>query len=116
MTPEQAASKYSWIKISKEDGVTELYCDHHMLQAVRLCEAYFVEYLLNQTQQKGRFWSLEFGTWFHKCMEWFDEAESHNWNSNPNNSGIECGWFILEEGDENYERHMGILHELPKTT
>lgn len=72
MTIEQALSKYHWIKLG-EDGVLELYLDHHSLSSFRQCEAYFELSILNSIRGKGREWSLELGILFHKMLEIFYE-------------------------------------------
>lgn len=77
MKIEEAVKKYPHIIQLGEDGVPELFADHHMLSHLRLCEAYFVENFLNNLHQKGlRSWSLEFGIWFHKVMEKFYQSYS----------------------------------------
>jgi len=71
---DQLTKQYPWLKLGK-DGVLEMYCDHHMLSTLRTCEAKFeLEILRHWEPRKGN-WSLSFGSFFHKCMEWFDEAE-----------------------------------------
>lgn len=47
----------------------ELYCDHHMLSALRKCEGYFVENILNRSV-RGRSWPFDFGIWIHACIEY----------------------------------------------
>jgi len=88
---KQLANTYPWFKIA-EDGVLEMFCDHHMLSTLRTCEAKFeLEILRHWEPRKGN-WSLSFGSFFHKCMEWFDEAEEKGfglgnveavWNNPP---------------------------------
>lgn len=51
------------------EGCYELYCDHYMLSALRKCEAYFVESVLNRIV-RGRAWSLDFGIFVHSCVEY----------------------------------------------
>ena len=66
-----------------EDGVLELYCDNHMLSSFRKCQGYFYEQFLshpgNMLTTRGRSWSLEFGQYLHKCMEYFYQAQRDNW-------------------------------------
>lgn len=73
----KAIEKYNFIKMS-DDGVVEIYADHHMLNTLRTCEAKFELEILDNVIPKGRVWPLSFGIFFHQCMEWFDEAEDKN--------------------------------------
>ena len=80
MTPEAASSKYPNIfKINPEDGILEIYCDNHILSSYRKCPGFFVESIINNRQTTGRNWSLEFGKYFHNCMEYFYQAQRDNW-------------------------------------
>lgn len=83
MTPETAAKLYSSFCKMGEDGVLELYCDNHMLSAFRKCQGYFQEQFLAEPGKMllpmGRAWSLEFGQYFHKCLEYFYQAQRENW-------------------------------------
>lgn len=70
MTIEEAAKKYHWIKIG-EDGVVEMFLDHHMLSTFRACEAkYELDFMAN-IKSKHRNWNLEFGILWHKMVEYF---------------------------------------------
>lgn len=82
----ELAAKYpSFLKVG-EDGVLEIYCDNHMLSAFRKCQGYFYEQFLSHPGQmlvgKGRSWSLEFGQYFHRCMEFFYRGQRDNWEGN----------------------------------
>lgn len=77
MKYSEAAAKYNWIKVGDDDAL-EFYCDNTILSEFRNCQAYFVEARLNSIAHSGRAWSLEFGTWFHKCMELFYLHEKNN--------------------------------------
>jgi hypothetical protein len=76
MRAEEAAKRFNWVRIA-EDGILEFYCDHSMLSALRQCEAYFELSYVKQPQPGHNFrfvernWALEFGQWFHSCMEAF---------------------------------------------
>lgn len=70
MTLEDLISKYHFIQLG-EDGVVELYFDHHSLSAFRMCEAYFELSIQNSIKPKERIWSLELGIVYHKMLEIF---------------------------------------------
>src|SRR5271156_3777109 len=70
MTIEEAASKFHWFKIG-EDGVVELYLDHHSLATFRSCEASFELSMMANIKSKHRSWNLEFGIVFHSAVEMF---------------------------------------------
>jgi len=46
-----------------------LFADHHMLSALRKCEGYFVENILNRSV-RGKAWPFDFGIWIHSCIEY----------------------------------------------
>lgn len=70
-----AATKYHWLKIG-EDGVPELYLDHHALSTFRMCEAHFAETHLNFYAPKGRApWGIAFGIVFHKIIEYLYQSK-----------------------------------------
>lgn len=77
----EAVKKYPNFLKWGEDGVLEIYADHHMLSSVRKCEAYFEEAILNRLNTKGRSFALEFGQFFHEAMEFFYRAHRDNWQS-----------------------------------
>ena len=79
MTPEAAAVKYPKMFSIAEDGVLEIYADNHILSSYRKCPGYFQEFILNNYQSGGRQWSLEFGQYFHKMMEFFYQAQRDEW-------------------------------------
>lgn len=66
-----------------EDGVLELYCDNTMLSSFRKCQGYFQETYLSKPGKtlvpKEREWSLEFGIYVHKCLEYFYTGQRDNW-------------------------------------
>lgn len=61
--------KHDFIKYNSFENCIELYADHHMLSALRKCEAYFVESILNRSV-RGRSWPFDFGIWLHACVEY----------------------------------------------
>lgn len=67
---EELAAKYHWLKIG-EDGVVELYLDHHSLSTFRQCEASFELSMMAGIKAKHKSWNLEFGIIFHKMIEKF---------------------------------------------
>lgn len=82
MQVEEACERYPHIVKLAEDGVPELFADHHMLSHLRLCESYFVENFLESIAPRGdRSWSLEFGVWFHTLMEKFYQTYQHQTDS-----------------------------------
>lgn len=72
--PKEAAERYphlfSW---NESEGCLELYADNHVLSTLRVCEAKFVEEVLNCLSPKGgnRHWSLEFGQLLHEGLDIF---------------------------------------------
>lgn len=70
MTLEEACSRFHWIQIG-EDGVVELFLDHHSLATFRSCEASFELSMMAGIKSKQRSWNLEFGILFHKLIEDF---------------------------------------------
>ena len=77
MTIEQAVSKFHWIKIG-EDGVVEMYLDHHSLSTFRSCEAGFELSMMANIKGKHKSWNLEFGILYHKMIEEFYIAQRDN--------------------------------------
>lgn len=74
MTWEEAAKKYPTIVGISDEGVLELYADHHMLSSLRTCEGLFTESIINNlTPKGGRSWYLDMGVWFHSALEIFYE-------------------------------------------
>ncbi len=84
MNPEQASSKYHWIKYDKDTNTIEMFLDNYMLSSARVCEAKFhLEHLLNikprytplGTTDNGKVirkpWFFDFGEYFHWCLEQF---------------------------------------------
>lgn len=82
---EELSKKFDWIRIAN-DGVTEIFADHHILSTFRTCEAKFEEEIVNNIIPRTGNWSLSFGIAFHKWMEWFDEAEDKNFKGKWNDS------------------------------
>lgn len=68
--------KYHWLQLG-DDGVVEMYLDHHSLATFRTCEASF-ELMVNGVKAKGKSWNLEFGIVFHSCVEEFYRSKSDN--------------------------------------
>lgn len=79
MTNEQAVKQYPHFLKLGDDGVLEMYLDNQMLSTYRKCAGAFVESHLKHTHFKGRAWSLIFGQYFHKCMEYFYQGQRANW-------------------------------------
>ena len=83
MTNKEIAERYSSFCALGEDGALEMYLDNHMLSAFRECQGYFEEQFLSHPNQMfvptGRTWSLEFGQYFHKCMEYFYQGQRDDW-------------------------------------
>lgn len=77
MTIKQAVSKFHWIKIG-EDGVAEMYLDHHSLSTFRSCEAGFELSMMANIKGKHKSWNLEFGILYHKMIEEFYIAQRDN--------------------------------------
>jgi PD-(D/E)XK nuclease superfamily len=74
MTPQEAASKYPWIRFDPEKNEIEMFLDHQMLSTLRMCEGKFVlEHSLNFRPKGHKAWSLVFGAWMHYCLETFYE-------------------------------------------
>lgn len=88
MTNEQAVKLYPHFLKLGEDGVLEMYMDNQMLSTFRKCPMAFVEAHLKHTHFKGKSWSLQFGQYFHKCMEYFYQAQRANW---------ELDWLFYKE-------------------
>lgn len=67
------AAKYPmFLNWNTTEDCLEMYLDHHMLSQFRLCQAKFVEEILNcQSLRGGRAWSLDFGLWVHDCLDSF---------------------------------------------
>jgi hypothetical protein len=87
LSPKDAAEKYpNFIKVS-EDGILELYLDNHMLSNFRKCQGLFQEQFINNIYPTGRSWSLEFGQYVHKCMEYFYQAQRDSWSGEFNHPG-----------------------------
>lgn len=70
MQPQELAKKYNFVKVA-EDGVTEFYCDHSLLSALRMCESYFLLSHIENRRLVSRNWNLEFGQWLHSTLEVF---------------------------------------------
>jgi PD-(D/E)XK nuclease superfamily len=71
MTIEEAASKFHWFQIDPEDGVVNLFLDHHSLSTFRSCEAAFELSMMGNVRPKYKHWNLEFGIIFHTMIEHF---------------------------------------------
>jgi len=70
VTPQELIKLHPHIFALAPDNVLEMYCDHHMLSTMRSCEAKFYEEQLAHVGSKTqRYFSLEFGQWFHECLE-----------------------------------------------
>jgi hypothetical protein len=67
---EKAAELYHWFQIA-DDGVVELFLDHHALQTFRMCEASFELSMMANIKSGGRNWNLDFGIAFHTMVERF---------------------------------------------
>jgi hypothetical protein len=84
MTIDEAVSKYHWFK-RREDGVIEMFLDHHALATFRSCEASFELSMMANIRPLHKSWNLEFGILFHKMIEEFyiakrdDKFEIASW-------------------------------------
>lgn len=65
------AKKLHWFQINPEDGVIELFLDHHMMSTFRMCPARFHLEMVEGFSPKNGFWFLEFGTLLHSCIEFY---------------------------------------------
>lgn len=76
MNFQELASKYPQFLVWNEaEGVLEMYLDHHSLSQMRMCEAKFMEEIVECIHPRGaRYWSLEFGVWSHDCLDVFYDA------------------------------------------
>jgi len=70
MTIEEAIFRYHWFQRG-EDGVIELFLDHHALATFRSCEASFELSMMANIRPIHKSWNLEFGIIFHKMIEEF---------------------------------------------
>lgn len=70
MILEEAVTKFHWIQIA-EDGIVEMFLDHHSLATFRSCEASFELSMMAGIKSNTRSWNLEFGIIFHKMIEDF---------------------------------------------
>jgi hypothetical protein len=78
MTIDEAVEKFHWFKLG-EDGVPEMYLDHHSLSTFRMCEAGFELAHMGMYRRKGQLpWSLAFGIVFHKAIEYLYESKAIN--------------------------------------
>jgi hypothetical protein len=71
------AGRLHWIRIA-EDGVLEIYLDHHALATFRSCPEKFKLEMIDGRRAKASAgsagtgsWSLDFGILFHKVMEYY---------------------------------------------
>ena len=84
MNIDEAVSKYHWFKRG-EDGVIEMFLDHHALATFRSCEASFELSMMANIRPLHKSWNLEFGIIFHKMIEEFyiakrdDKFEIASW-------------------------------------
>ena len=70
MTPSQLVAKHPHIFALAPDGVLEMYCDHHIMSTLRVCEAkFYEEQLAHLGGRTSRYFSLEFGIWLHNCLD-----------------------------------------------
>ncbi len=84
----RAVEKYPNLMSFAPDGVLELYADNHVLNSLRLCEGYFTESIMNRLQGRGRSWSLTFGQWLHKMMEYFYAGHKDDWQGKWEYQGV----------------------------
>jgi len=73
----EAVKKFHWMNVG-EDGVVEMFLDHHSLSTFRMCEAAFELSLMANIKTKTRNWNLEFGILYHKMIEEFYIAKRDN--------------------------------------
>jgi len=114
MNIADAVSKFHWMQLG-EDGVVEMFLDHHSLATFRSCEASFELSMMANIKGKHKSWNLEFGIVFHKMVELFyigkrDETfEFNDWLSKA------CYYWHLYNIDSQFEEHkmyktLGGLH------
>lgn len=76
MTPTELVKAHPHVFAIAEDGVLEMYCDHHILSTMRTCEAkFYEEQLAHVGSRTNKYFSLEFGIWLHTALEHYYE----NW-------------------------------------
>jgi hypothetical protein len=70
------SKRVHWLRIA-EDGVVEIYLDHHALAMFRMCPARFKLEMIDGYKVKTPegvgtgFWALEFGILIHRVLEWY---------------------------------------------
>lgn len=70
------SKKLHWLVIA-DDGVVEIYLDHHALAMFRMCPARFKLEMIDGYKVKTPegvgtgFWALEFGILIHRVLEWY---------------------------------------------
>lgn len=70
MSALDVVKKHPHIFRMGEDGVLEMYVDHHQLSTMRTCEAkFYEEQFAHVGPRTSRYFSLEFGCWFHEILE-----------------------------------------------
>ncbi len=93
MTPKELVTKHPHIFSLAEDGVLEMFCDHHMLSTMRTCEAKFYEEQLAHVGTKTqRYFSLEFGMWLHEALDKYYNAFKKT--QNPPNLDEWTAWAL----------------------
>jgi PD-(D/E)XK nuclease superfamily protein len=84
MIPAIAAEKFHWIKVDEQNRIIELYCDHHMLSTLRMCEVKFtIEHIANIRPKGHLAWNLVFGLLLHNCNEAYYKSIKDSPNGTP---------------------------------
>lgn len=114
MTIESAVEKFHWLKVG-EDGVIEMYLDHHSLSTFRQCEASFELSMMAGIKAKGKSWNLEFGILYHKMIEEFYIAKRDNVFDAPKWLGLAVVLWDSYKMEEQFKDHkmyktLGGLH------
>jgi hypothetical protein len=103
MQIEVAAEKFHWFQIA-EDGVVELFLDHHSLSTFRMCEASFELSMMGGVKSKNRSWNLEFGIIWHRMVENFYIAKRDATYDAQKWLNLAIGYWMSNNMDE-FEWH-----------
>lgn len=74
LTHKEAAAKYPTLfEYDAASGRLVAFVDNQLLSTMRKCEAYFVEWFMNELEPRSANsrWNLDFGIWWHSVMEHF---------------------------------------------
>lgn len=110
---EELVSKYHWLQIG-EDGVLEMFLDHHSLQAFRQCEAYFELLIMANVKPQHRSWNLTFGILYHEMLEiFYKKNRDGNFDINKWLTHAAEQWQVMNMAE--FEKHkvyisLGGIH------